>query len=249
MIRLCFFLFVLAGAVSIGARDSGVFFEGHVSRGTMDGDNLCHFEGTQIGVIKGDSVYFIENGREGTRHSTYTAFSTYPVDFQYAVRYSFCAGYEKPITRALSLRGALGYQKASMDAYGAMIQGGSEVPFVDARIDRHWLTIPVDLKVTLPILRNRLYCSAGPKVSILLSSKYTDKITTFTEDLSTLMPKVNLGAGLKLGAEFPIARAGFLFIESGYHLGLLNTSPVSSAATQEGEIALLGMGFKMNVPW
>jgi hypothetical protein len=54
--------------------------------------------------------------------------------------------------------------------------------------------------------------------------------------------------GLKLGAEFPLARAGFLFFEAGYHLGLLNTSVISSATTQEGEITLLGMGFKMKLP-
>jgi hypothetical protein len=44
-------------------------------------------------------------------------------------------------------RGALGYQKALLTAYGATIPGYfqgdmTEVPFVDAEIARHWLNLP-----------------------------------------------------------------------------------------------------------
>jgi hypothetical protein len=153
----------------------------------------------------------------------------------------------------LSIRAALGYRKALLNAYAATIPGYfngdmTEVPFVSAKIDRHWLSIPIDFKATLPIRRGGLYLAVGPKTSILLSSKYTDSLSNNPQDLSDLTPRFNLGLGFRFGAEFSIAKAGYLFIESGYHRGLVNTSPISSANTKEGELALLGIGFRMNFP-
>jgi hypothetical protein len=253
MFQHSFAVIVLAAFVSFGAQGSGIYIEAHASQGKMSGNILSNFEGPAIGSIVGDSIHYIANGKEGTAKNNYLQFDKYPVKFQYAVQYSFSAGYEKSFSKVLSVRAAVGYQKALLDAYGATIPGYysgdmTEVPFVSAEIDRHWISIPIDCKVTLPIRRSGLYLAVGPKASILLASQYTDNLTNTTEDLSDLTPRFNLGIGIRLGAEFPIFNAGFLFVESGYHFGLLNTSPISSSTTQEGEISLLGIGFRMNIP-
>ncbi len=253
MIRHSLLLFVIITVFSVHADDSGIFFKANVSQGTMNGDKLYNFEGAQIGVLAGDSVVYIQNGKEGKKKNTYTPFSSYPVEFQYAVKYSFEIGYEKSFNRVLSLKGAIGYQQALMDAYAASIPGyfqgdNTEMPFVKSRIDRHWLSIPIDFKVTLPFRRSGIYLGVGPKASILLASTYTDDISNTSEDLAGLTPRFNFGLGIRLGAEFAIAKIGFLFIESGYVFGLLNTSPISSATTQEGEISFLGLGFRTNLP-
>ena len=107
---------------------------------------------------------------------------------------------------------------------------------------------PIDFKVTLPIRRGGLFVATGPKASILLSSKYFDKITNSTQDLGDFTPRFNLGVGFRVGAELPIARAGFLLIESGYNWGLLNTAIISSAKQREGELSLLSLGFRINFP-
>jgi hypothetical protein len=251
MIRHIFLLLVFAAVACFGAQGSGMYFEAHASQGKMSGDKLYNFEGPAIGSIIGDSIHYIKNGKEGTDKNTYTQLSSYPVDYQYAVQYSFTAGYEKSFSRVLSIRAALGYQKALLDAYAATIPGYfngdmTEVPFVSATIVRHWLIIPIDFKATLPIRRGGLYLAVGPKTSILLSSKHTDSLSDNLQDLSGLTPRFNLGLGFRFGAELSIANAGYLFIESGFHRGLVNTSPISSANTQESELALLGIGFRMD---
>jgi len=248
-----FIALILFSISSFGAQGSGIFFDAHVSRGMNKGDKLYNFEGVRIGTIEGDSICVLINGKETKAKNTYTPYSSYPVEFQYAVRYSFLAGYERSFNKLLSIRGAVGYQNVLMNAYAATIHNygqpnQAEEPFVSSKIDRHWISIPVDFKVTLPIRRSGLYVAAGPKASILLSSTYTDSISGFTEDLGSLTPRLNLGIGFRFGVELAIANAGYLFIESGYHKGLLNITPVPSATTQEGEIDALGVGFRMNIP-
>jgi hypothetical protein len=246
MLRASMYILMVTAIASFGAQGSGIYFDAHVSRGEQNGDKLYQFSGPAFGAIVGDSIRYIANGREATGANNYG--SDYQAFFQYVVQYSFLAGYEKSLNTFLSVRGAIGYQKALLDAHASTITDSAEVPFITAKIDRHWISIPIDFKVTLPLGRSGLYCAAGPKASILLSSKYTDSLTNTTEDLSGFTPRLNVGIGLRLGAEFPIAKAGFLFIESGYHIGLLNTSPITSSTTQEGEISLFGMGFRLNLP-
>lgn len=251
MVRRFICILVFIAEVSYGAQGSGIYFDAHVSRGAMIGDKLYHFDGTRIGIIDGDSIRYIENRKQAAQKNIAMAHD--PVEFQYVVQYSFLAGYEKSFSKALSVRGAIGYQKALLDAHAATIPGFekgdmTEAPFVSAEIVRHWISIPVDFKVTLPMGRSGLYLAVGPKASILLSSKYSDSLANTTEDLSDLTPGFNMGIGFRLGAEFPISKAGFLFVESGYHYGLLNISLVPSSTTKEGEITLLAMGFRMNIP-
>ncbi len=152
MVRNVFSVLLLMSAMSFGAQGSGIYFQAHLSQGKMKGDSLVHFEGQSFGYTPGDTIrYFIENGEEHVGTYTYTPFSTYPVDFQYAVRYSFLAGYEKSFNKVLSLRGAVGYQYALMEAFlerkmlffeDLSDDNNGWVSNVDAQIDRHWLTIP-----------------------------------------------------------------------------------------------------------
>lgn len=199
MIRCSLSILLLSSLVCIGAQSSGIFVEGHISQGKQNGDKLRHFEGNVFGSMDDDSIHYILDGQESSRENTYSIISSYPVDFQYSVQFSFSAGYEKSFTKLLSLRGGVGYQKVVMDAYAARIdlENGSmnDVPFVSAEIRRHWLSIPVDFKVTLPIRRSGLYLTAGPKASILLSSEYADSISTVTQDLADLTPRFNLSLG------------------------------------------------------
>jgi hypothetical protein len=171
-----------------------------------------------------------------------------PVDYQYAVRYSFLAGYEHSLGRVLSFMGAIGYQNALLTAYGATIPGylqgdKTEVPFVDAEIARHWLNLPIDVKLTLPIGRGGLFLAMGPKASVLVSASHRDKLTQKTHDLGDETSRFNFAVGFRVGGEIPIGDVGSVLIESGYHKGLINTWKGSD--TQEGEIVLLGIGFKM----
>lgn len=254
MIRRVISLLLVAAFTSLGAQSSGIFFDAHVSRGVMKGDKLYDFTGSSFGSIvhegEGlDTVHLISNGKEVV--GVGNGFEK--VDFQYNVRYSFAVGYEKSFNKVLSLRGAVGYQNALMNAYAATISGYlegdmTEDPYISSEISRHWLTIPIDLKVTLPIRRAGIYVAAGPKMSILLSSKYSDSLANTTEDITDLTPRFNLQLGFRLGAEFPIGKAGYIYVESGYHKGLINLSPVSEASTKEGEITLLGAGFRINLP-
>ncbi len=222
MIRNIIFAVVLSAVASFGAQGSGIFLEGHVSRGVMGGDQLL------AGVTE---MY-------GT-----------PVEYQYNVRYALSAGYEQSFNKVISLRGGIGYQNVLMDAYAGTYEFDlTEVATIDAQIDRHWLTIPIDFKATLPFGRSGVYIAIGPKASILLSSTFTDNLDNTTSDLTDDTPRFNLAIGGNFGIEFPIANAGHLFIESGYHQGLLNTSPDSSLKIQESEINFLKVGFRITLP-
>jgi hypothetical protein len=254
MIRSIFSIIAFTVVTSYGAQGSGFYFEANASQGKMKGDTLFHFEGPgRIGVIEKDSACVLADGKEVKEKFIISLFTKNPVNFQYAVRYSFLAGYEHSFNKVISIRASIGYQKALLDAHASVIENygksnQKEVPFISAEIDRNYISIPIDFKVTLPIRRSGLYLAAGPKASILLSSTYSDSITGYTENLGNLTPRFNLGLGFRFGAEIAIANAGFLIIESGYHKGLLNTSIVSSANTQEGEIVPIGFGFRMNLP-
>lgn len=186
----------------------------------------------------------------GTTVAAPASGSHLPVDYQYAVSYSFLAGYEHSLGRILSFRGALGYQKALLTAYGATIPGYfqgdmTEVPFVDAEIARHWLNLPLDVKLTLPIGRGGLYLAMGPKASVLVSASHRDKLTQQSHDVGGDTSRFNFAVGFRVGGEIPIGDVGSIVIEAGYHKGLVNTWKGSD--TQEGEIVLLGVGFKMDL--
>lgn len=222
MIRRIIFAVVLSAVASFGAQGSGIFLEGHVSRGVMSGDELL------AGVTE---IY-------GT-----------PVEYQYNVRYAFSAGYEKSFNKVISLRGGIGYQYALMDAYAGIYEFDmTEKATIDEQIDRHWLTIPIDFKATLPFGRSGVYITIGPKASILLSSTHTDNLYNSSHDITDDTPRFNLAIGGNIGIEFPIANAGHLFIESGYHQGLLDTSPDSFYKFQESEINFLKIGFRITLP-
>ncbi len=246
MIRNFFSALLLISALSYGAQGSGIYFQAHFSQGKSKGDGLVHFVGQSFGYIRGDSIYFPFNDKGLTDIGLLLS----QVDFQYAVRHSFLVGYEKSFNKILSLRGAVGYQYALMEAFYE-IKGSLDsvwVTLVDAQIDRHWLTIPIEFKVTLPIRRGGLFVAMGPKSSILLSSEYSEKINNSSQDLTDFTPRFNLGLGFRIGTELAIAKIGFLLIESGYNWGLLNTAIVSEAKSREGEFSLFALGFRVNFP-
>lgn len=106
MIRHFFSVLLLMSAISFGAQGSGIYFQAHLSQGKMKGDSLVHFIGQSYGYTHGDSIIMVFNGKGQDNTSTnYYPVIFSPVDFQYAVRYSFLAGYEKSFNKVLSLRG------------------------------------------------------------------------------------------------------------------------------------------------
>lgn len=229
MIRYAFSVLLLVSVMSFGAQGSGFFIEAHLSQGKA----------------KGDTLFCVAK--------SFQPLLSNKTEYQYAVRYAFMAGYELSFNKVISLRGAIGYQKALLDAYAASIPGVmegnmEEVPYIDSEIDRHWLNIPIDFKVNIPIRRGGIYVTTGPKMSFLLSSEYTDNIDDITIDAAEETPRFNLSIGFHLGAEIPIARVGNLFVQTGYYFGILNVAPTSYLKTRENEFALLGIGFRLNLP-
>lgn len=263
--RICFAL-LLSVFASFAAQGSGIFFEAHFSQGKIKGDTLYYFRGTmsspagRIGAIDHDSLRTIFKGKEVSvyngKDSILWLRDDSPVNFQYAVQPSFSIGYEKSFNKVLSIRGAIGYMKSKMDAIGSPVTRYKldywpridtlHFPAVDAEINSHWLSIPLDFKITLPIRRGGLYVALGPKATILLASKYTDNLNNVNEDLIDLTPRFNLALGLRAGAELAIANAGFLLIESGYHTGMINVSPMSSVNLKMGNLTLFSLGFRIN---
>lgn len=154
-----------------------------------------------------------------------------------------------PFNKVISLRGGVGYQNALLDAYSGIIRENMvEEPLISKTIERHWLTIPIDFKVTLPFRRSGVYLAVGPTASFLLSSTYKDSITNTKSDLTDDTPEFNLSLGGSFGFEFAIGKIGHLLIESGYHHALINSSMISGRNTKESEINLLGLGFRINLP-
>jgi hypothetical protein len=250
--RICLAL-IVAAVSSFGSQGSGIFFDFHSSLGVRSGDELYHFRGAAMGSPVGDSIYYYSGGRQWADTNEFLNLILDNDKMQYSVRYSFLAGYEKSFTKVLSVRAAVGYQNVGMRAYAAEVPNFdkgdlSEVPFITAEISRHWLTFPIDLKVTLPIKRAGIYLCAGTKISYLLASEYRDSITGFTQDLGKATPGLNIGLGFRIGTELPVGNVGHVFLESGYTLGLSNLAFISRATTREGEIIPLGAGFRLNVP-
>jgi hypothetical protein len=226
MIKNLFLGMLIFTSACLGAQGSGIYFECHVSRGIQLGDKL-YAVGSSSGFLPDTTPY------------------------QYNVRYAFSVGYEYSFNKVLSLRGGAGYQNVLMNAYAATIQTENgqikEIPFIQSKIDRHWLNVPIDFKVMLPFRKSGVYLAAGPKFSFLLSSTVKDSLKNREYDLKSDTPGFNFGIGAKLGFEFAIGTLGHLLVESGYCHGLLNTSPVSGINTKEGEASLLGLGFRVNL--
>jgi len=155
---------ISSAMISFGAQGSGVYVEGEVNRGVRSGD---------------------------TMHAGLILLSV--ADYEYCVKTAVSVGYEQSFSKIISIRGGVGYRYASLDAHGAIIQpNGIEQPVVSKEIDRHWLTIPVDFKVTLPIKHSGLYVAAGPKFSFLLSSTYKDSIAGTSLNVTETTPRFNL---------------------------------------------------------
>jgi hypothetical protein len=253
MIRHLCCTLAVAAASCFGSQGSGIFVNVNPSLGVRSGDQLHHFRGNTMGSPVGDSIYYYSGGRQWADTNEYLTLLLDNDKMQYSVRYSFLAGYEKSFTKVLSVRAAVGYQKVGMRAYAALIRNAAkgdmtEEPFITAEISRNWLTFPIDIKVTLPIRRSGIYLCAGAKISYLLSSEYRDSISGFTQDLGSVTPRLNIGLGLRIGTELPVGNVGYVFLESGYTLGLSNLAFINKANTREGEIIPLGLGFRMNVP-
>lgn len=220
MFRWLFMVVISSAMISFGAQGSGVYVEGEVNRGVHSGDTMV------AGFLTLSTVYY-----------------------QYCVEEAFTLGYEHSFSKTISIRGGVGYRYALLDAYGGTIQtNGTEKAEVSKEIDRHWLTIPVDFKVTLPIRRSGLYLTAGPKFSFLLSSTYKDSIAGTSLNVSKTTPRFNLSLGGTIGFEIAIAKFGYLLLESGYHHAVTNTSMYVGKKAMESDITLLGVGFRLNVP-
>jgi hypothetical protein len=259
-------IIALTAVVSFGAQGKGFFIEGGVVQGKNIGDTLWYFRGTlgspagRIGAIDHDSLRYIVDGKEQSeyigRDTIIWLREDFPVKFQYAVSPSFLVGYEHSFNKVLSVRGALGYMKSKMDVLSdtvvryhiTSVVDTTRFPAINADISSHWFSIPLDLKVMLPIRRGGLYATIGPKATILLSSKYTDNLHGASYDVASMVSRLNFMVGFQIGAEIAIAKIGHLFFEGGYHLGFTNMSPISTANSRMGNITPFCMGFRLDLP-
>jgi hypothetical protein len=259
------FIIGIAAFFAFGAQKSGFFIEVEAVKSTNVGDTLWYFRGNpagSIGAIDRDSLRTIVNGKEVStfngKDSIIWLRDDFPVNFQHDVRPSFSIGYEHSFNKVFSLRGAVGYLSSRFDVLSDTvisytISGGIPrdtiyYPAADAEISSHWISIPLDIKIMIPIRRSGLYAAFGPKATILLSSKYKDNLYGGSYDFAPLIPHFNLMLGFKVGGEIAFTKIGHLFFEGGYHAGLINMSPISSNKSTLGTLTPFCMGFRVNLP-
>jgi hypothetical protein len=259
-----FLIIGIATFFASGAQKSGFFIEAEAVQCSNVGDTLWYFRGNpagRIGAIDHDSLRTIVNGKEVSKFNGKDSIMwlrhDFPVDFQYDVCPSFSIGYEQSFNKVFSIRGAVGYLKSRFtvvsDTVISYTVSGSfrdttYYPAADAEITSHWISIPIDFKIMIPIRHSGLYAAFGPKSTILLSSRYKDNFYGGSYDFAPLTSRFNLMLGFKVGAELAFLKIGHLFFEGGYHAGLINVSPISSEKSRLGNRTLFCMGFRVNLP-
>lgn len=270
MLRYVFATLVLCSNLCFAAQGSGIFIEAHASQGDMVGDTLYYFRGTmnapagRIGMLDHDTLRTISNGKVISEFAGKDTIlflrKDHPVNFQYAVQPSFTIGYEHSFNKVLSVRGSVGYLSSNLDVISSQVisykidpvtnRGVDTVydPAADAEISSHWLSLPLDIKIMIPIRRSGIYAALGPKTMLLLASKYTDNLNDSTFDLTALTPRFNFLLGVRLGGEIAIANIGFLLLEAGYHAGMTEMSIIPQMSSKMGERTLFSGAFRFKLP-
>jgi hypothetical protein len=265
MKHLVFLIIGIATFFASGAQKSGFFIDVEAVQNTWVGDTLWYFRGNpagKIGAIDHDSLRTIVNGKEVSKFNGKDSIiwlrKDYPVYFQHDVRPSFSIGYEHSFNKVFSIRGAVGYVESRFTVVSDTVisytitngipRDTTYYPAADAEISSHWVSIPLDFKIMVPIRRSGLYAALGPKAAILLSSRYKDNLYGGSYDFAPLTTRFNLMLGFKVGAELAFLKIGYLFFEGGYHAGLVNVSPISSSNSRLGNRTLFCMGFRVNLP-
>ncbi len=214
MFKKIILLSVFFVSIACAASGSGVFVNVGVSRGAIKGDDM-------------DSLYFF-NGE--------------PIESMPRVAPAFKLGYEISFVKPISLRAGVGLQFVGA-GYEAEGISGITQPDINIHMENTYLTLPVELKLLVPIKRSGLYATVGPQFGFLLSAKTIDNEND-TNVKNNATKVFNMGLGFRAGFEIAIAKH-HLYFESGYDFGLSEVYTTSLEA-KTGTLTLISAGFRIN---
>ncbi len=182
---------------------------------------------------------------------------------QKALYPAFFAGYEQSFSRVSSANAGVGILFSGYDylsegmqtvngttTYTYQYTGGNTATY---------LSLPVNVKVMLPINAGGIYLAGGPSFDILLASKghakevENNQTITDVKDVDTKDAYVNsfsFALGFRIGGEIKTGKHN-LILESGYDFGFIESMRGGSRNGHEytfknGRLTLLSLGFRIN---
>ncbi len=252
--RLLIFLTLLTLTIETYG-NSGIYGIGGISRGKARGDETNYLEHT---ISNGDTVH------------------TDTLEPSSILSPIFVIGYEKSLMKILSFRLGLGYEMLGNEF---IIEDGIKTNQTSptAQLDTlytwehkrsfsfSYLTIPLDLKLKLPLKRAGIYTIAGAKLGFLLSAKekldqtvnifnssnidlpydLNSTSESYEKNIKNSATAVNMSLGFRLGGEIPIRRL-HLLLESGYDFGLIEVMKDEKLVERSGVFTLLSIGLRLN---
>ena len=182
---------------------------------------------------------------------------------QKALYPAFFAGYEQSFSRVFSANAGVGIL---FSGYDYLTEGMQTVNGSTTLTYRYtggntatYLSIPVNVKVLLPIKAGGLYVAGGPSFDILLVSKgyakgiENDQTVTDRKGIDTKDFYVNsysFALSFRVGGEIAIGKHN-LFLESGYDFGFTESMSGGSVNGHEytfknGRLTFISLGFRIN---
>jgi len=83
-------------------------------------------------------------------------------------------------------------------------------PAIEASLTNRYLTVPVDFKAMLPLNSGGFCITAGPRVSLLLKSEYSNISENFFKNQRTLFSPLSFGLGGSFGGEIRLRKLDLL---------------------------------------
>lgn len=227
--------------------------------------------GLSFGESRGKKSHYIDYTI--TSNDTIATDTLKPSAIKYPI---FAIGYEKSLINILSFKLGIGYELLGNKF---IIEDGmkTELNSVTSEIDTlytwehtrtfsfSYLTVPIELKLKLPLNRAAIYTSLGAKLGFLLTAKEQlkqkvnlngvsnpdlpynlDPISdSYEKNLKNNSSTVNMSLGFKIGGEIPIRRL-HLLIESGYDIGLIDIMKEEELVDRSGVLTILALGLRLN---
>lgn len=227
--------------------------------------------GISFGQARGDKTNYLEHTISG--NDTINTNTLPPSSVLHPI---FTIGYEKAISRILSFRLGLGYEMVGnefiIEDGIKTLQNGATSPLDTLYTWEHkrvlsfnYLTVPLELKLKLPLNRSGLFAIGNAKLGFLLTAKDSleHSVTqinpsiidlpynlpsaseSYEKDIKNQASAVNMSLGFRIGGEFPIRRLHIL-LESGYDFGLIEIMKKEKLVERSGILTLLSIGVRLN---
>lgn len=243
---------IIITSTLIANGNSGIYGVGGISLGNAKGAETNYLEHT---ISNGDTI-----------HTDKLEPSSIPFPI-------LAVGYEKSLLKILSFRLGIGFERVGNEF---KIKDGLKTS-ATASLDTlytwehkrsfsfSYLTIPLDLKLKLPLNRAGLYTVAGAKLGFLLSAKeklehtvtvinqsptslpYDLQLTSnsYEKNIKNDASAINMSLGFRLGGEIPVRRL-HLLLESGYDFGLIEIMKKEKLVNKSGILTILSVGLRLN---